>query len=88
MKNHHLWKASQGHPFALDIIENVNEVNIKGDIPGVDPKDLNIEYDDGILTISAQRQKDKEIEGSEYKLVERRYGTFSRGYKNTFIFRC
>ena len=72
------WKSIESNPFALDIIENKDNIIIKGDMPGFDSKDIDIEYNDGVLTISGERKKEKEEENSDYKLVERRYGKFSR----------
>ena len=76
--NFSLWQSVDSHPFALDIVESPNGISIKGDIPGVDPKDINIEYNDGVLTISAEKKREKAQEGSDYKLIERKYGKFSR----------
>ena len=72
------WKSMESNPFALDIIENKDNIVIKGDMPGFDSKDIHIEYQDGVLTISGERKKEKEEKNSDYKLIERRYGKFSR----------
>jgi HSP20 family protein len=53
---------------------------VKADLPGVDPKDLDIRVENNVLTIRGQRQFDKKEHGDNYLRVERAYGSFSRSF--------
>jgi HSP20 family protein len=65
---------------AVDIAENEHELVVKADLPGVDPKDLDIRVENNVLTIRGQRQFDKKEHGDNYLRVERAYGSFSRSF--------
>ncbi len=65
---------------AVDIKEEDNRFVIRADIPGVDPKDIEITMDQGVLTIKGERSSDKEEESRSYKRVERSRGTFYRRF--------
>jgi len=65
---------------AVDIKEEADRFLIHADIPGVDPKDIELHMEDGILTISGQRD-DKFSEVLEgYRRAERVRGTFLRRF--------
>ena len=63
---------------ALDVIENSDTYVVKASLPGLNPDDLEITYDQNILTIKGEIKQDKEVEETRYHLRERRYGTFTR----------
>jgi HSP20 family protein len=63
---------------ALDVIENSDEFVVKASIPGINPDDLEITYNDRTLTVKGELKEDKEISEEHYHLRERRFGTFSR----------
>ncbi len=65
-----------------DIYEKDNSYNIELDIPGYDKKDINIECDNGILTISAEKNNEtnEEDENKKYIRKERVYGKISRTF--------
>lgn len=65
---------------SVDIKENEHAYVLHADIPGVDPKDIEINMEDGVLTISGERRKDEEQEGEHYKRVERVRGSFYRRF--------
>ena len=65
---------------AVDIKEQENEFVISADIPGVDPKDIEIHMEDGVLTIKGQRQAETADNQDGYKRVERSYGSFYRRF--------
>ncbi|MEE9402349.1 MAG: Hsp20/alpha crystallin family protein, partial [Desulfobacteria bacterium] len=51
---------------------------VKGEVPGMDKKDINITVSDGMLTIRGEKKHEKKEENEQYHRVERRYGAFSR----------
>jgi len=65
---------------AVDIKELDNEFVISADIPGVDPKNIEIHMEDGVLTIKGERHAEKDDEKDGYKRVERSYGSFYRRF--------
>ena len=53
--------------FQVDIKEKDNSYEVKADLPGFDKENLDVDYDDGILTIAANRSsvtEDKDEEGN------------------------
>jgi len=63
---------------ALDVSENGNSVLVKAEIPGVDPKEVDISISGDVLTIRGQKKEEKEEKGKTYHRIERSYGSFSR----------
>ena len=65
---------------AVDIFENEHDLSVKADLPGIDPKDLDIRVENNILTIRGERKFEKNQEQGDYLRVERAYGSFSRSF--------
>jgi len=65
---------------AVDIKEEDNRFLIKADIPGVDPKNIEITMEDGVLTIKGERTSEKEEKREDFRRVERSRGTFYRRF--------
>jgi HSP20 family protein len=63
---------------ATDVIETEGALKLRASLPGVDPKDVNIQVEDGVLTISAERRFEDKVEKDQYCWVEQQYGSFSR----------
>jgi len=65
---------------AVDIKEDADKFLIIADIPGVDPKDIDVHMEDGILTIKGERETESKEERDGYKRVERSRGSFYRRF--------
>jgi len=65
---------------AVDIKEDDKAFTLLADIPGVDPDEIEVTMDKGVLTIKGERQSEKETEEENYKRVERQYGVFYRRF--------
>lgn len=63
---------------SLDLAETDTAVEIRMDIPGVKPKDIDIQLNGNLLTVTAQREEEKEEKGRTFHRVERHSGQFSR----------
>ena len=63
---------------ALNLAETNNEIVLKAEVPGMDPKDIDISLSDGTLTIKGEKKQEKEEKEEGYHLVERSYGSFTR----------
>jgi len=48
------------------------------DVPGVDPKDIEISVAGNVLTIKGERKEEKEVKSEDYVRREASYGTFER----------
>ena len=62
----------------VDIKEEPDRFVIQADIPGVDPKDIEVHMEKGILTIKGERRTESKTEGDQYTRVERAHGLFYR----------
>jgi HSP20 family protein len=65
---------------SVDIKENEKAFTLLADIPGVDPKDIEIAMEKGVLTIKGERQSENVDEDENYRRVERQSGTFYRRF--------
>ncbi len=64
----------------VDIREESDRFVILADIPGVDPQDIEIHMDKGILTLRGERVAEKKEDAARYSRVERVHGTFYRRF--------
>jgi HSP20 family protein len=64
----------------VDIQEEGKRFVILADIPGVEPKDIEINMDKGILSIKGERKSDVSAENGKTTRVERSYGSFYRRF--------
>ncbi|MCP5007890.1 MAG: Hsp20/alpha crystallin family protein [Planctomycetes bacterium] len=67
-----------GWNLEVDIAETDNDIIVKAEIPGVDPKDIDISIVNDTLTIKGEKKEEKEEKGMSYHRVERSYGSFMR----------
>ncbi len=64
----------------VDIREEGGRFLILADIPGVDPKDIEVSMDKGILTLKGERSASAVQENERYTRVERSHGVFHRRF--------
>ena len=62
----------------VNVEETDNELVVTADVPGIDPKDLDISLDNNILTIRGERKEEKDEKKKNFHRVERFYGTVQR----------
>ncbi len=62
---------------ALDIVRHENDVTLRLDVPGIDPEQLEVTVDRGILTVSGKREEER-TENDKFFVRERTMGTFTR----------
>lgn len=65
---------------AVDIKEEDDRYVVTADLPGVDPKDIDINLENGMLTIGGERKEEKKEEKEGYKRMERFSGQFYRRF--------
>ena len=70
--------SSQGFVPAVDVYETKTHVVVTSPLAGVDPKDVEISVEKGVLTIKGQSNKEHEVEEKNYYRKEMRSGSFYR----------
>jgi HSP20 family protein len=70
------WEGEWAPP--LDVAETADQVVVKAEIPGMDPKDINLSLTGDQLTIKGEKKSEREETKENYHLVERSYGSFAR----------
>jgi HSP20 family protein len=63
---------------ALDVWETDDELVYAFDLPGIPQDKISIEFEDGSLTVSAERERSEEVKQERFYRFERRHGSFSR----------
>ena len=71
---------SMGWTPACDIYEDGDEVIVTAELAGVDPKDVDIRFENGVLTVKGERKLEKEEKRDNYHRLELAYGTFTRSF--------
>ena len=65
---------------AVDIKEEDERFVIEADVPGVDPEEIEITMEDGVLSLSGNRRTESRTEREGYRRVERVTGRFYRRF--------
>jgi HSP20 family protein len=63
---------------AMDVWETGDEIVYAFDLPGIPQETVSIEFEHGVLTVSAERERSREVSADRLYRFERRYGSFSR----------
>ncbi len=66
---------------ALDIAETKDAIAINVEIPGMEPKDVDISLNGDTLTIKGEKKQEEEWKKENYYWAERSYGNFSRSVR-------
>src|SRR5690606_2090878 len=65
---------------AVDVTEEADRYVLHADVPGVDPKDIDITLENGVLTIRGRREDSRNGSHDGYRRIERMYGSFFRRF--------
>jgi HSP20 family protein len=63
----------------VDVAEDSEKIHVKVEVPGMEEKDLKISFEDGLLSVSGERQFERR-EDRNYHRIERTYGSFVRTF--------
>lgn len=74
------WQAAEWAPL-VDIEERDNQYVVTADIPGVDPKDIDVAMENGLLSIKGKRHSEVERKAANYRLQECSFGEFERTFR-------
>ncbi len=64
--------------FPVDVSETDEQVVVKAALPGIQPEDVDISVNDGVLTIKGETKSEESSDGENYHRREIRYGAFFR----------
>ncbi len=62
----------------VDVSETDKAITVLADLPGVDPKEVEITLADGVMTIKGEKKEEREDKGKNFYKTERFVGTFYR----------
>jgi HSP20 family protein len=65
---------------SVDVHEEPERFTVHADLPGVDPKDIQVTAEDGVLTIRGARRFEKRANQQGYERLERVEGDFLRRF--------
>ena len=65
---------------AVDIAEKDDHFLIEADVPGVEPKDIEVSMENGVLTLRGERESEVKEEEEGYSRIERSRGSFYRRF--------
>jgi HSP20 family protein len=70
--------AFGGLPVRIDVVETEGGLHVQAELPGVERDDIEVQLDDGMLTLKGEKKREEERKEKDYHLVERAYGSFMR----------
>jgi HSP20 family protein len=65
---------------AVDVYETSDAVEMTFEIPGVNQKDIKVNIENNLLTVSGEREFEHKDRRDNYHRVERNYGAFQRSF--------
>jgi HSP20 family protein len=63
---------------AMDLVEEGDHYVLRADLPGLSEKDVNVELEQNVLTVSGERKTEHKERREGFRRVERAWGSFSR----------
>lgn len=64
----------------VDVFENDDSIELRAELPGIKPEEIEIDLTDNVLTLSGERKLEHDEEREGYRKIERSYGRFSRSF--------
>lgn len=66
---------------AMDVVQDGDDLIVRASLPGVDPDEVQVTLEDGLLTIEGETGSESEEQKGDYLLRERRVGRFHRALR-------
>lgn len=63
---------------ALETTETDKAYKVTAEIPGIDPQDIEVTFEDGLLRIAGEKREEREENERGFSFCERSYGAFER----------
>ena len=64
----------------VDIEETELNYLIRAELPGLSKEKMKVTVEDGVLTLSGERDLERKVEGKTFHHIERSHGTFTRSF--------
>jgi len=64
----------------VDLTDTNGEFTLTAELPGVEPKDVEVSVEDGAMTIRGEKKEERQEETKNRRLYERSYGSFERSF--------
>jgi HSP20 family protein len=84
---HRMFTEFYGEPFSqgwlppVDIYESADqEVVVKAELPAMKREDIQLTFENGVLTLKGERKFEEEVSRDKFQRIERRYGSFTRSF--------
>src|SRR5258708_7957216 len=74
------WRSPFRRSPAVDIGEKDNAYEVTADMPGFEEKSIEVQVEDGSLSIKGERKWEKEEKKKDYYVSEREFGSFERSF--------
>lgn len=71
------WLSGTSVP-SIDLAETDTTIEVRMDLPGIKGKDIDVQLNGNVLTITGRREEERDEKGRTFHRVERRIGSFSR----------
>lgn len=65
----------------VDVLERKDRIVLTAELPGLTEEQVQLRFEDGVLTLEGERRFEKEVDEARYHCVERSYGRFSRSFR-------
>jgi len=65
---------------AMDLVETPKDFTLTAELPGIDEKNVDVNIEDGVMTISGEKTEERKEEDKKVYLYERSYGSFQRSF--------
>jgi len=72
--------SKQAFQVAVDIREEDDAFYVDAEVPGLAAEDVKVDIEKNVLTLSGERNVEKEEVDGTYRRVERQYGSFTRSF--------
>lgn len=66
---------------SADIAETAENITVKAELPGLEPKDIEVTLSGDLLTIKGEKKKEEEKKDEKYYCAERFHGMFERTFR-------
>jgi len=78
------WRPASSFSFsapAIDMSEDGKAYKISAELPGIDPKDIDVSLSGDTLVLKGEKRQEKEQKDKNYHFSERSYGSFQRSFQ-------
>jgi len=65
----------------IDVRESDKELVLEAELPGINEKDISLDLQNSVLTIRGEKKHEHDEEKENYRVMERRYGSFQRSLR-------